>query len=382
MTDDIRRLLGGYATNSLTETERQTLFDAALDDQELFDALQLEQALRDLLDDPVSRVQIRVALDQPSPVAWWSRWWSHWWTWTAAASAVAAAVLIVAVARTHAPQPIQHYAYVQAPQPVAAPPPAKLESSDADVRRLAPARVTQSASREESKQVVRVQPTVSQNQRKDEMQPPPAPAAPPPPPIVLTTPQQQAQLDAQSPARSGQTQAQSQQVVVGAVNSLRDQQQSPPAARQFSAAVNGALLKSALEPVSFSLLKRDASGADQALTPAAALKPGDAVRLRVVPLTSGYLSLSRQDAAGQWTLVYPETGPGLQVTANAHYTIPDSSIEVTESDQRFRLSLIPTSIVSVGSGAQRKAKSAPLKKEANPNAPFFVDFTIGSSNVP
>ena len=95
MTDEIRKLLGGYATNTLTETERRTLFEAALDDQELFDALQKEQALRDLLDDPVSRVQIRQALDKPAPAAWWSRWW----TWTAAASAVAAVVLIVAVTR-------------------------------------------------------------------------------------------------------------------------------------------------------------------------------------------------------------------------------------------------------------------------------------------
>ena len=35
MTDEIRKLLGGYATNTLTETERRILFEAAVDDQRL-----------------------------------------------------------------------------------------------------------------------------------------------------------------------------------------------------------------------------------------------------------------------------------------------------------------------------------------------------------
>ena len=103
--DEIRKLLGGYATNTLTETERQALFEAALEDQELFDALHQEQALKDLLADPVSRAQIRQALEKPR-----AAWWSRWWTWTAAASAVAAAVLVVAVTRSHTPEPIQQYA--------------------------------------------------------------------------------------------------------------------------------------------------------------------------------------------------------------------------------------------------------------------------------
>ena len=58
--DEIRQLLAGFATNTLTETERRTLFEAALDDQELFDALQQEQALKDLLADPGSRAQIQI----------------------------------------------------------------------------------------------------------------------------------------------------------------------------------------------------------------------------------------------------------------------------------------------------------------------------------
>ena len=45
--EDIQKLLGGYATGTLTPEEQQALFSAALEDQELFDALAREQSLRD-----------------------------------------------------------------------------------------------------------------------------------------------------------------------------------------------------------------------------------------------------------------------------------------------------------------------------------------------
>jgi hypothetical protein len=61
--EDIRKLLGGYATGTLTAEERQALFEAALDDQELFDALAKEQPLRDLLEDPAARAHLLAALD-------------------------------------------------------------------------------------------------------------------------------------------------------------------------------------------------------------------------------------------------------------------------------------------------------------------------------
>ena len=67
--EDIRKLLGGYATGTLTAEERQALFEAALDDQELFDALAKEQPLRDLLDDPAARAHLLAALDD-GPLPW------------------------------------------------------------------------------------------------------------------------------------------------------------------------------------------------------------------------------------------------------------------------------------------------------------------------
>jgi hypothetical protein len=63
MTEDIRKLLGGYATGTLTEEEREALFGAALQDQSLFEALADEQALKELLDNPTARGELLRAAD-------------------------------------------------------------------------------------------------------------------------------------------------------------------------------------------------------------------------------------------------------------------------------------------------------------------------------
>jgi len=72
--EDAHKLLGGYATGTLTPEEQQALFAAALEDQELFDALAREQALREVLGDPAARAQLLAALDE-APASWLQRWW-------------------------------------------------------------------------------------------------------------------------------------------------------------------------------------------------------------------------------------------------------------------------------------------------------------------
>jgi hypothetical protein len=54
--------MSSYATGSLTESERKLLFEAALDDQELFDQLAREQALKELIDQPGARDRLIAAL--------------------------------------------------------------------------------------------------------------------------------------------------------------------------------------------------------------------------------------------------------------------------------------------------------------------------------
>ena len=96
MTGDPKRLLGGYATDSLTEAERQALLKAALDDQKLFDALVEEEGLRELLADPAARQQVLEALERPTR-------WQRALAWLRRAATVGdllvvAAALAVAVA--------------------------------------------------------------------------------------------------------------------------------------------------------------------------------------------------------------------------------------------------------------------------------------------
>ncbi|TLY22778.1 MAG: hypothetical protein E6K66_07655, partial [Nitrospirae bacterium] len=63
---DLEKLLGGFATDTLTSEEKQTLYAAALQDQQLFNALADEQALKELLADPDVRRRLLASLEQKS----------------------------------------------------------------------------------------------------------------------------------------------------------------------------------------------------------------------------------------------------------------------------------------------------------------------------
>ncbi len=101
--EEIQHLLGGYAAGTLTPSEQQLLFSAAMEDQALFDALADEQALKEILDDPESRGFLRAALEEvaPKPVEEKKKGLSWWWP---AAGSLAAAslalVMIVGIQRT------------------------------------------------------------------------------------------------------------------------------------------------------------------------------------------------------------------------------------------------------------------------------------------
>ena len=63
---DLEKLLGGFAADTLTPEEKQALYSAALHDQQLFNALTDEQALKELLADPVVRRRLLQALKKTS----------------------------------------------------------------------------------------------------------------------------------------------------------------------------------------------------------------------------------------------------------------------------------------------------------------------------
>jgi hypothetical protein len=63
---DLEKLLGGFAADTLTPEEKQTLYTAALQDQQLFNALADEQVLKELLADPDVRRRLLASLEQRS----------------------------------------------------------------------------------------------------------------------------------------------------------------------------------------------------------------------------------------------------------------------------------------------------------------------------
>jgi hypothetical protein len=66
--DEIQKLMGGYATGSLSEAERRMLYEAALDDQDLFDQLAHEDSIRMLLDQPGVKDRLIASLAPAEPV--------------------------------------------------------------------------------------------------------------------------------------------------------------------------------------------------------------------------------------------------------------------------------------------------------------------------
>jgi hypothetical protein len=143
--DEIRKLLGGYATNALSAQERKALFEAALEDQELFNALQDEDALRELLADPVTHEQVRQALVAPRD-ARRKTFRSRRWMFGVAIPAVAAVIVIVLMNRARPPEPVAPPVQIasnqaapapEAPQPKAAPLELKKQSKTPASERLA-----------------------------------------------------------------------------------------------------------------------------------------------------------------------------------------------------------------------------------------------------
>ena len=136
--DDIQKLLGGYATGTLTESERKLLFEAALQDQQLFDAMADEESLRQLLEDEGARAAVLGAL-QPRPRAsWWQAWSRRPAAWATAGSLAAAAALIAVLVVPKTPPPETQIAVARESKVAEAPARAaaeKLQSADSPRQR-------------------------------------------------------------------------------------------------------------------------------------------------------------------------------------------------------------------------------------------------------
>jgi len=203
--DEIRSLVGGYATGSLTEAQRRALFEAALEDQELFDSLMQEQALKELLKEPGATERLIAALAQKS-----KPWWKAVWIWAAVAGAAAAVITGVMLLR-QVPKQVE-IAQFEAPTAPAPPPVAAPEltiPAPAVPPPAGPAPVAPPATRDQAPVAVpsaKVSPPPAPNPSKQEANAvapsQPAAMAPPPPPAE-TQARLQAARQAQADAVAG-----------------------------------------------------------------------------------------------------------------------------------------------------------------------------------
>ncbi len=129
--EDIQKLLGGYATGTLTPEEREALFEAALNDQQLFEALAKEQPLHDLLQDPAARAQVLAAIeDRPRP------WWQFANRWMLAGTMAAACLAVAAGIYFGRPKPAPKRVLVAVLQD--RPPAQPVPLSDDSLRKVTP----------------------------------------------------------------------------------------------------------------------------------------------------------------------------------------------------------------------------------------------------
>jgi hypothetical protein len=129
--DEARKLLGGYATGSLSEAERKALFQAALEDQELFDELAGEQVLKEVLDEPGARQRLVAALEPPRRHRAWI------WGWAGAAATVAVVIGVVILQRTQ-PPPQQIAQVLKSQEPAPAAPTATAPTRPQTLRKVSP----------------------------------------------------------------------------------------------------------------------------------------------------------------------------------------------------------------------------------------------------
>ena len=325
---DVEKLLGGYASGALSEEEERALFAAALEDQQLFDALAREQSLRDLLRDPAARATLLTALDE-QPLPWYRRWSKP--LVLAAAAALLAIVLPVGIwqARHRRPQPVLT-AEMDAPvspapetvvnQPQAAPlppviepklPPAAPHKPQANFKHLPPGRLLPMP-KKEPMAVVTV--------------PEPAPSvaiAPPPKDLAVTageakvgmTPQSVEVTAAAAPPAPPRL-SDSNGVVAGSLQAPASHASQP----KFQPQTMGALraIAALSSPLTWTVLRRQPDG-DFTVANPAELQAGDTVKLRLESKNTGYvyvadgqalLTSSPIEAGKPFETVLEPRGPG------------------------------------------------------------------------
>lgn len=348
MTDDIRNLLGGYATGTLTEEEKKSLFEAALHDDALFAALADEQALKELLEDGAVRAQLLRATEEPrfTVLGALREWFEH----PKSKALVATGTVLLAVIGVQQVRDVsrqQSKTSTMAELRVPAQPPAEAPQRAVDplaAARQQPAPPRDSAPKTEPYPAARrtsvpqaavatdvkekrelerstaAAPVTAERDEQTTSVSAVSPAPPPPPPPAPSAAKPAEAKKANEVLETG--------IIAGsagagpamtAANSLRAPAAAAPRPAIAGGAAVGAFQRAAgtaVVPLRYELLRRNAAGEFQAVPADYVFAPGDTVRLRVTSTRNGVVGISSTTenqtisgavVANTWTEV-PSTG--------------------------------------------------------------------------
>jgi hypothetical protein len=328
--DDLEKLLGGYATNTLTDEERKALFEAALTDQALFNTLADEQALKELLDDPRSRRHLLAALEAKEKK---KAWFQQPWSWALAGSLAAGVLAVTLVVREASLPPlgqperleVSKQQAVSEPAPAAAPqadsisPRAQKRNETND--RSAPAATTKPPLKPD----VRAKAPVPAQAKREEA-PPAAETPPPEKDAPLTTPTPPGRVSASVPT---QPLSKEQQPVQGSVEQLQGEQharalfyaaaepartvvvpktapEETPGTKQSDQGVSGFLGKERKATTSDALARK-------ALMPLGLRYSVAKQRLTIEANDNAYLYVLGRNTAGALMPLFPGKGTGAEI---------------------------------------------------------------------
>jgi hypothetical protein len=321
MTDDVRKLLGGYATGTLSDEEKQFLFDAALQDDELFAALADEQALKELLDDTTVRAQILRATEEPRFSVMVSL--RDWFERPKAKALVATgAVLLAVIGVNTMRQAGRNEQVAQVREPTSAVAPLEPKKAPQTQPKQTPVKRTLKSA----------DATPAQAQADQNAAPVVAQAPPPPPPSAP---------------------------VAGVVGGL-------PGPSVESAAKPLRLAdeaRSAVHPVRYEILRKEANGEFRPVPMNYEFTGGDVIRLRVTSARSGAVAVSAPSlpvisglVVANRAMTLPETD-GIVVTSDTDKLVLSFAAQPdTHSD--FTTDAVPRPARGVAAGAVSRASEA------------------------
>jgi hypothetical protein len=397
---ELEKLLGGFAADTLTPEEKKALYAAALQDQQLFNALADEQALKELLTDPAVRRRLLQAL-QPTGTsgAGGSLSWLEWFRRPAGlafAGGLAAAVFAVVLGTKIYTDSLKHTAQSVAteeakpaapptPEPLTAPP-AQSPSDKIELKAKKDALPDKTAKREraltspapqgrQTSELARDQVTQPSEQREapkqieapvpvlgkaseqvaasaDQLQSTPPDTGPAPPPmqtpagapgsgVGTSTVSARALFYSGESGRSDQRAMAAEKDQGLKALSESGPQANRPERRLDKLAAAGKAAQFKPLGLRYSFVVREADGKDREVDAAIVSKSAGPVRLAVEANQDGYLQVWKTEASSTPQLLFPEKDAGqisFKLTAGQRQTISFSNERGTLT---IRLSRVP-----------------------------------------